>query len=157
MNKIFIAVILIACLLQMNCAGTSRKLLLADKLTEFQDSKPIPEPKAEAPNQYYDILDKSIFKQIHAWFDVPRHIRTLFGVPKQAINVDAFDEVPNSSWFTNRAYHLSLEEAIAIGDGIVDIGMIKRAGLGIAIKATDEVKKQADVVSENLRIILDYI
>jgi phosphoserine phosphatase len=52
---------------------------------------------------------------------------------------------------------ISLEEAIAIGDGIVDIGMIKRAGLGIAIQASDEVKKQADIVSENLRIILDYI
>ena len=52
---------------------------------------------------------------------------------------------------------IKLEEAIAVGDGIVDIGMIKRAGLGIAIKATDEVKKQADVISDNLRVILDYI
>ena len=52
---------------------------------------------------------------------------------------------------------ISLDEAIAVGDGIVDIGMIKKAGLGIAIMATDEVKKQADVVSDNLKIILDYI
>ena len=52
---------------------------------------------------------------------------------------------------------ISLEEAIAVGDSKVDIGMIKKAGLGIALKATDEVKKQADVVSDNLRIILEYI
>ena len=59
-----------------------------------------------------------------------------------------FDEVPLG---------YTLEEAIAVGDSRVDIGMIKRAGLGIALKATDEVKKQADVVSDNLRIILEYI
>ena len=52
---------------------------------------------------------------------------------------------------------ISLEEAIAVGDSKVDIGMIKKAGLGIALMATDEVKKQADVVSDNLKIILDYI
>ena len=48
---------------------------------------------------------------------------------------------------------ISLEEAIAVGDSRVDIGMIKRAGLGIALKATDEVKQQADLVSDNLSII----
>ena len=52
---------------------------------------------------------------------------------------------------------ISLEEAIAVGDSKVDIGMIKRAGLGIALKATDEVKQQADLVSDNLSIILEYI
>jgi phosphoserine phosphatase len=52
---------------------------------------------------------------------------------------------------------ISLEEAIAVGDSKVDIGMIKKAGLGIALMATDEVKKQADVVSDNLDIILEYI
>jgi phosphoserine phosphatase len=52
---------------------------------------------------------------------------------------------------------ISLEEAIAVGDSRVDIGMIKRAGLGIALKATDEVKQQADLVSDNLSIILEYI
>jgi len=52
---------------------------------------------------------------------------------------------------------ISLDEAVAIGDGIVDIGMIKKAGLGIAYNAPDEVKKYADVVTDDLRIILDYI
>ena len=50
-----------------------------------------------------------------------------------------------------------MDEAIAVGDGIVDIGMIKRAGLGIAIKAKEEVKQHADVSSDSLKIILDYI
>jgi len=53
--------------------------------------------------------------------------------------------------------NINLNQTIAIGDGIVDIGMINKAGTGIAFNATDEVKKYADVVSDDLKIILDYI
>jgi phosphoserine phosphatase len=35
--------------------------------------------------------------------------------------------------------------------------MIKKAGLGIAFNAPDEVNKNADVISKNLSIILKYI
>ena len=52
---------------------------------------------------------------------------------------------------------ITTKESIAIGDGIVDIGMIKKAGLGIAFNAPDEVNKNADVISKNLSIILKYI
>src|SRR5262249_3491825 len=37
--------------------------------------------------------------------DVPRWVRLATGHPKQAANVNAFDEVPDSSWYTNR-HHL---------------------------------------------------
>ena len=53
--------------------------------------------------------------------------------------------------------NITLDQTIAIGDGIVDIGMINKAGIGIAFNATDEVKKYADVVSDELKIILEYI
>jgi phosphoserine phosphatase len=49
------------------------------------------------------------------------------------------------------------KEVIAVGDGRIDIGMIKKAGLGIAISALEEVQKNADVVTNDLRVILDYI
>jgi phosphoserine phosphatase len=35
--------------------------------------------------------------------------------------------------------------------------MIKKAGLGIALNASGEAKKHADVVSNDIEIILDYI
>jgi phosphoserine phosphatase len=53
--------------------------------------------------------------------------------------------------------NISIEEAIAVGDGRVDLGMIKKAGLGIAFNAPDEVKSQADLYTSNMRVILDYI
>ena len=52
---------------------------------------------------------------------------------------------------------IPVKESIAVGDGKVDIGMIKRAGLGIAINAPEEVQKNADVVTNDMRVILEYI
>jgi len=49
------------------------------------------------------------------------------------------------------------KEVIAVGDGRIDIGMIKKAGLGIAINAMEELQKNADIVTDDLRVILDYI
>jgi phosphoserine phosphatase len=52
---------------------------------------------------------------------------------------------------------IEIKEAIAVGDGKVDIGMIKKAGLGIAYNAPEIVQKNADVVTSDLEIILDYL
>ncbi|KYK21064.1 hypothetical protein AYK21_00885 [Thermoplasmatales archaeon SG8-52-2] len=53
--------------------------------------------------------------------------------------------------------NINIEEAIAVGDGKVDIGMIKKAGLGIAYNAPEIVQKNADIVTDDLNTILDYI
>ena len=52
---------------------------------------------------------------------------------------------------------ITADEAITVGDGRVDIGMIKKAGLGIAFNALDEVKSHADIITDDLEIILKYI
>ena len=49
------------------------------------------------------------------------------------------------------------DEVVAVGDGVVDIGMIKKAGLGIAYKASENVQKNADIITNDLAVILDYI
>lgn len=49
------------------------------------------------------------------------------------------------------------KEVIAVGDGRIDIGMIKKAGLGIAIRGLEEVQKNAHIVTDDLRVILDYV
>jgi len=53
--------------------------------------------------------------------------------------------------------NISSNEAIAIGDGKVDLGMIKRAGLGIAFNAPTEVQYQADVSTDDIIVLLEYI
>ena len=49
------------------------------------------------------------------------------------------------------------DETIAVGDGMVDICMLEKAGLGIAFNAPDIVRKHADVVTDNMKVILKYI
>ena len=48
-------------------------------------------------------------------------------------------------------------EVIAVGDSIVDIGMIKKACLVIAYKAPEYVQKNADIITDELNIILEYV
>jgi phosphoserine phosphatase len=63
-------------------------------------------------------------------------------------------------WMLDQMCHrlkIKREEVIAIGNGVVDIGMIKKAGLGIAFKAPEEVQRFANIVTDDLTIILSYI
>jgi hypothetical protein len=62
----------------------------------------------------YDAIDKIAFQQIKESLDFSRQLRRLAGKPKQAYNVNGFDEVKNSSWFTNRnaISKLSIQEII---------------------------------------------
>ncbi|MFO7677587.1 MAG: HAD family phosphatase [Thermoplasmatota archaeon] len=53
--------------------------------------------------------------------------------------------------------HIKAENVIAIGDGLVDIGMIKKAGLGIAFNAPEEVQRHADICVNDFNTISNYI
>ncbi|KYK21887.1 hypothetical protein AYK24_08590 [Thermoplasmatales archaeon SG8-52-4] len=53
--------------------------------------------------------------------------------------------------------NIQIGETIAIGDGKVDISMLKKAGLGIAFNASEEVQKNADIITNDMRTILKYI
>ena len=53
--------------------------------------------------------------------------------------------------------NINSDEILAVGDGVVDIGMIKKAGLGIAYNASEDVQKNADIITNDLAVILDYI
>ena len=48
-------------------------------------------------------------------------------------------------------------EAIAVGDGAIDICMINKAGLGIAYNAPEHVQKNADISTNDMSVILDYL
>ena len=76
------------------------------------DNLPIPEPKERDINVASDGFDMQVAEQFDEFLDLSRHFRKLFGKRKQAFNVNAFGEVDNSSWFTNRnaLQPLSLEE-----------------------------------------------
>jgi hypothetical protein len=71
------------------------------------DMESVPEPKKVDTGYAYDFLDGTVFQQIKQAIDLPRHFSS-----KPALNINSLDEVPDSSWFTNRngMRALSLEE-----------------------------------------------
>lgn len=63
-----------------------------------------------------------------------------------------------------KKYHLKDEEVCSIGDDILDLGILKRAGLAVAVpNAVDEVKEVAHLVTQRrggegaVREVLDQI
>ena len=73
------------------------------------DSRNIPEPKNMAENQVWDIADHTFFFQVGKVLDLGwtgRRIGGALGVVdrREADNVNALDEVPASSWYTNRHF-----------------------------------------------------
>ncbi len=74
---------------------------------EADDRGDMPMPKVRDPNLLRDGIDESFFDPIGRLFNPSRLIRkagTPFGADHvaPAANVNSLDEVPNSSWFTNR-------------------------------------------------------
>lgn len=90
------------------------------------DRRPIPEPQEETEGQwaFWDGTDKMIFYRIGQLFNLGRSIRTVgtwvgLAGPVEAQNVNNFDEVPDSTWFTNRhAFARLLQDDLARGAGI---------------------------------------
>ena len=71
------------------------------------DAHPIAQPKKRETPLYPLAFHQSVIEPLSHAFDVPDKLLWLvgrFGVDteREAVNVNAFDEVPNSTWFTNR-------------------------------------------------------
>jgi len=102
---------LLLCSLSLLTACGSRLLSPPDR-PFHPDDRPIEKPRSRDPRLVQEIIDKGMDYQLKQALDLPRTVRKLTGHPYQALDVDPFDEAPNSSWFTNRNGRrpLSLEE-----------------------------------------------
>lgn len=68
----------------------------------YSDTLAIAQPKARKTSLVREIIGKSVDYQVKQILDFPRGVRKAAGNSYEALNVDNFDETPNSSWFTNR-------------------------------------------------------
>lgn len=66
------------------------------------DTLDITEPKYQKINYGHDAYNKIVTHTMDQVLDFSRQVRHILNKPKQAMNVDAFGEVVDSSWFTNR-------------------------------------------------------
>jgi hypothetical protein len=66
------------------------------------DTKNIPEPKERHIGFGESVFDSDFAERWKHDTDVPHWVRKAADAPKSALNVNSLDEVPDSSWFTNR-------------------------------------------------------
>jgi hypothetical protein len=82
------------------------------------DGQPIPMPKVREENLREHQLREAVVQPMSHTLDLPDRILELVGHSPQepAANVDAYDEVPNSTWFTNRNHVRAVPpEAVRLG------------------------------------------
>lgn len=108
--KTVLFVLMLSLLWQIGCSSQD---------TRFTPPEPVPDDRLDVPRPesrdipvYEDYFDRMTWERLDNVFDTARHFRSLTGQPKQAFNANAFDDVDDSSWFTNRNARtpLSLEE-----------------------------------------------
>jgi hypothetical protein len=78
------------------------------------DFKSIPEPKERTAGLYESFVRSEWTESWKRATDIPRWIRLSVGSRKQAPNVNQLDEVPDSSWYTNRhaLRHMTVEQLV---------------------------------------------
>jgi len=78
------------------------------------DVRSIPEPKAREVTLAEAFFKGNAAERWKRGVDIPRWVRVIAGQPKQAGNVNALDEVPDSSWYTNRhaLRHMTIEQLV---------------------------------------------
>ncbi|NIV91832.1 hypothetical protein GWN42_03270 [candidate division KSB1 bacterium] len=95
----------------LHCAGP-KEYTLAPLITEENDTKSIPKPEAKDLDVYEEGIENLFGHEINEATNLSWHIRKISNNHKRAKNLNALDEVPNSTWFRNRNAHhrMSLEE-----------------------------------------------
>ena len=77
------------------------------------DGRPIPAPRARKISLYSYMFRQALFEPISHAFDIPDKLLRVTGAlgvsrRREAANVNAYDEVSNSTWFTNRNHFRSV-------------------------------------------------
>ena len=132
-------------LLALSCAGDgARRFPLRDPLWLDSDTGSIPaKPAKLVVDGYSSAIDSTVLRPLSRALTLPR--------PHEAINVNSMDEVPDSSWFTNRigARPMTLDEVArgacgdvpsldpARGPWVISSGKADGSHPGFVIKAPD--------------------
>lgn len=77
--------------------------------------------KERQASLYRDIFDQTVYYQGTQYLHLERLYRKLFGKSRRALNVNAFDELPDSNFFTNRQGRETLsKEALKKGPAVTE-------------------------------------
>jgi hypothetical protein len=116
---------IVACIALLTASGADAEPRLTTAPIKWfdADDRDIPEPAEIEENQVWDIADHTFFFQLGKLLDLgwtARRVGNILNIapPRQADDINALDEVPNSSWYTNRHFlHPMTIEELKEGPG----------------------------------------
>ena len=112
----FTAVSFLLSLIFLNSCAINRAYSPEEPYRKDADRKNIAEPRERDPDLAWTSIKRTAFDQVEQAVDVDRTFRKLFGARRESHNINGFDEVPNSTWFTNRhAMHAMSGEELTRG------------------------------------------
>ncbi|MEZ5359773.1 MAG: hypothetical protein R3F48_13220 [Candidatus Zixiibacteriota bacterium] len=88
---------------------------------EDNDRKVIDEPASRSPLLVWQLVERTTFRQAEQLLDIDRGLRKVSGNSRQSYNINSYDEIPNSAWFTNRIGQKTLSNE-ELGTGYVVTG-----------------------------------
>ncbi|MBI4512610.1 MAG: hypothetical protein HY702_00730 [Gemmatimonadetes bacterium] len=83
------------------CAARPR-LEVALPNPPHSDTMPIAEPGTRFVSEAYDLVENNFFDPLANLLDVPEHLGRARGRPREAANLNAWDDVEDSAWFEHR-------------------------------------------------------
>ncbi len=86
----------------LNSCAVNRAYTPEEPYWKDADRKNIAEPTERDPDLAWTSIKRSAFDQVQQAIDIERTFRKLSGTRRESHNINGYDEVPNSSWFTNR-------------------------------------------------------
>jgi len=90
---------LVALIITTSCSSQNNLLVTYPVSVDTLD---VPAPRSIKIHAYSEYFDKQVTLQVEEALDFSRQIQNLTHGRPEAKNVDSFDQVANSSWFTNR-------------------------------------------------------
>lgn len=84
----------------IDCSGGRH--LTPPALSVHGDTLAVDQPAGRESSLLKEVFNKTFDHGLRKALDAPRLVRHVIRKPYEALNVDNFDEVPNSTWFTNR-------------------------------------------------------
>jgi hypothetical protein len=103
--------------------GCSSRELFTPPLILPDDRRDIPAPRYRKLKDIHNTFDYSLDEQSASIFDLSFYIRAALGRPKQSLNVNAFGEVDDSSWFTNRNALTPLSPSVVARGPVTGFGL----------------------------------
>jgi hypothetical protein len=101
-NYMKMSLMIMLLMVMLGCSGYKPSLEPEGPYWVDNDKQEIPEPSSKDPNLAWMSIKRSSFDQIEDGLDLERNFRILSDEREEAANINSFDEVPNSTWFTNR-------------------------------------------------------